>query len=826
MTATPSTSFFFPFQSLPRKAKAVVVGGGIVGSSVAYHLAKQGWQDVVLLEQNKLAGGTTWHAAGMVGRLRTSSAMVQIAEHSAKLYASLHEETGHDNRWRQVGSLIVARNEKRLDLLRRNAAMAQYFGVEVNIVSPDEAKKHWPLIQADDLVGAAWIPGDGKVNPKETGVALAKGAAKHGATVIEDVRVNNIIVKDGRAVGVQTSRGDIQAEYVVICGGMWARQLGLKCGVNLPLHAVEHHYIVSEPIEGAFDELPCLRDPDGLIYARGEGDAVVLGAFQEYTKPWMVDQVPSDFSFGLLEDDWEKYEQPLAEGKHRIPALRDCKWAKFVNGPESFTPDNNFLLGETPTVKQLFVACGFNSVGIAAGGGAGMMLARWMEEGKPPIDLWALDVRRFAPFHNNRAFLRDRVTEMLGLHYVYTAPNHEPKTGRNLRQSPLHERLAAQGACFGTKMGLERPIWFANKGQKPIMDHSFGRQNWFDNHAAEHRAAREAIAVFDQTSFSKFVLKGPDACKVLQRLCGNDVDKPIGSVIYTGMFNDSGTFESDLTVIRMAEDTYYIVTSTAQTVRDIDWITRNMTEDDRAELVNVTPQFSVIGVMGPNARAVLSELTETDLSLDAFAFGTARHIGVGKHMALAARVTYVGELGWELHVGADQTLGVYDAIMEAGASHGIRNAGHYAINSLRLEKAYRAWGSDVSPDDTPLQAGLSFALAWDKQGGFMGRDALLKQREQGIRKRMAAFVLDDPQPILWGHEIIYRDGQVAGYTSSASYGHTVGGAVALGYVKSKDVISRDWIEAGRYEIAISAKRHAATVHWRSPYDPKRARILI
>ncbi len=810
---------------LPKKSKVIIVGGGIVGTSIAYHLTKLGWTDVTLLEQNSLGGGTTWHAAGLVGQLRTTNSMTKINKYSVELYSNLEKETGHHVGWKQVGSLIVGKSKDRMTQLRRTTAMAEIFGVEAHILSPAEAREKWPLIRIDDVLGAAWLPHDGKLIPKEVPIAFAIGAKKLGAEVIEGVRVTGIERRKGQVTGVTTTRGRIRAEYVVLSGGMWTRQLGLDCGVTIPLYPVEHHYVVSEPIPGAFDELPVGRDPDLCIYFRGEGTAVMLGAFQKYTKPWMVDRVPDDFSFKLLDPDWEKYQQPLQGGKWRIPALENAKFTKFVNGPESFTPDNNFILGEAPELRGLFVAAGFNSVGIASAGGAGKYLAEWIIDGQPSIDLWSVDIRRFSPFANNLAFLRERVTEVLGLHYQMAWPNREPETGRGLRKTPLHDRLAAQGASFGVKNGWERPNWFAGPGARPVMDYSFDRPSWFDHHAAEHRGAREKVALFDQTGFSKYVLKGRDAVKVLQRLCGADVDVTVGKVVYTGLFNDRGGFESDLTVIRTGESEYRLTSGTAQTGRDIAWFQRNTRGNEHAEVVDVTNAYGVLGVMGPSSRTLLSRVSDAELSNGAFPFGWCRRIAIGQATVEAVRITYVGELGWELHVPMGQLALVHDVLMEAGKDLGTVNAGHYAINSLRLEKGYSAWGAELSPEDTAFEAGLSAFIAWEKPGGFLGRDALLRQKENGWSRQLFTFVLEDPQPILWGSEPILRDGKICGYTTSASYGHTLGAAIGMGYVKCESRITPDFVRSGRYEINVSGRLHAARACPRSPYDPDRKKIL-
>jgi sarcosine dehydrogenase len=812
---------------LPAEAKVIVVGGGVIGTSIAYHLAKLGWKDVVLLEQGQLGGGTSWHAAGLVGRLRTSNSMTRINKYTVELYSQLEKETGHSIGWKEVGSLIVAKSSDRMVQLRRTMAMAELFGVEAHLISAEAGKEKWPLLRVDDLLGAAWLPHDGKVIPKEVPIALGKGARALGATIIENVRVLSIERTGGRATGVRANEGEIKAEYVVLCGGMWTRELGLSCGVTIPLYPVEHHYVITEPLPGAFDELPVGRDPDLCIYFRGEGNAVMLGAFQEASKPWMVDRIPKDFSFQLLEPDWEKFSVPLANGRHRIPALENCKFAKFVNGPESFTPDNNFIMGEAPELKNLFVAAGFNSVGIASAGGAGKFLAEWMLAGEPTLDLWSVDIRRFAPWANNRTFLRERVTEVLGLHYQMAWPNREFESARPVRKTPLHDRLERQGACFGSKNGWERPLWFATGGMKPVMEYSFGRQNWFGCHAREHKACRENVAIFDQTGFSKYTLKGPDALSLLQRLCAADMDVPVGRVVYTGMFNARGAFESDLTAVRVVSDQFYLIGSTSQTIRDLDWIRRNTHAAEQVEMADVTEAYSVISVMGPNSRALLRQISDEDLSNEAFPFATAQTIGVGFATVRAVRITYVGELGWELHVPVSQGAALYDCLMDVGRRVGVVNAGHYAINSLRLEKAYRAWGADISPDDTALEAGLGFAIGWKKSIPFLGREMLLQQKQNGVKRLLVTFVLNDPEPVLWGSEPIYRNGEVAGYTTSGSYGHTMGAGIGMGYVKNKgQQVDADFILSGRYEINISGKRWPATPHLRSPYDPERKRITL
>lgn len=828
---------------LPSETQVVIVGGGIVGTSVAYHLSRLGCRHVVVLEQNALAGGTTWHAAGLVGRLRTSTSLTAINKYSAELYAGLERETGHPVGWKQVGSLIVGRSRDRMVQLRRTTAMAECFGVESHLIGPDEVQARWPLLRVDDIEGGAWLPHDGKVIPKEITLALAKGAQDRGVQVIEHARVDAILTQDGRATGVTfTVRApdgtgapeprELRADLVVLTGGMWARELGLRAGVSLPLHPVEHHYVVSHPIPGAHDDLPVGRDPDLCLYFRGEGDAVMLGAFQAESKPWMVDRVPDDFSFQLLEPDWPKFADPLRDGKHRIPALVASGFAKFVNGPESFTPDNNFLLGETPELRRLFVACGFNSVGIASAGGAGKYLAEWILDGQPSLDLGSVDVRRFGPWANNRAYLRSRVVEVLGIHYQMAWPNREFETARDVRRSPLHRRLAERGASFGVKGGWERPNWFARPGgspggfaTEPVTQYGFGRQNWFANHAAEHRAAREAVALFDQSSFGKITVEGAAALPLLQRLCANQVDVPIGRLVYTAMLNEHGGFESDLTVVRLGPGRFHLITGTTQVTRDLDWIRRHVNPGESVTVSDTTAASGVIGVMGPRSRDLLRRVTDADLAPEAWPFGTARSLAVGFATALALRVTYVGELGWELHLPTDQVQTAYEALHAAGADLGVVDAGHYAINSLRLEKGYRAFGAELSPDETPVEAGLGFVVDWSKP--FLGREALEKRKAEGPRKVLGIFVLEDPGPVLWGSEPILRDGERVGYTTSGSYAHTLGGAIGMGYVRNPaaPATTPDWVKAGRYEILVNGDRMPARLHLRAPYDPDRQRIL-
>ncbi|MCZ6466151.1 MAG: FAD-dependent oxidoreductase [Alphaproteobacteria bacterium] len=809
-------------KDLPTQARAVVIGGGIVGCSVAYHLTKLGWTDVVVLEQGRLSGGTTWHAAGLVGQLRSHPNMTSLIRYSTELYGALEAETGLATGWKRCGSLTVARTQDRMIQLRRTAALARAFGVEAEVITPAEAGRKWPVMRTDDLIGAIWLPGDGKANPTDLTQALARGARTGGARIFEKTRVTGIAVENGAAAGVRTEAGDVACEVVVNCAGQWARQVGRLANVTVPLHSCEHMYIVTKEIDGVTPDLPVMRDPDGYVYFKEEVGGLVLGGFEPQAKPWGMDGIPADFEFTLLPDDWDQFEILMENGLIRVPALEHAEVRQFINGPESFTPDNNFILGEAPELRHFFVAAGFNSMGISAAGGAGRALAAWIVEGAPTEDLWPVDIRRFAGFEGDDAFLKDRVSEVLGLHYMMPWPLRELEKARPVRRSPVYDRLRAKGACFGSKMGWERANWFATGGAPARMEYSWGRGTWFDRAAEEHRAAREAVAVFDQTSFSKFLLHGGDAEDVVQRLCANDMAVEPGRVVYTGLLNERGGYESDLTVTRLSGDTYFIVSGSAQTTRDLDWIRRSIPPEARASLTDVTSDYAVFGVMGPSARALLTGVAGADLGNEAFPFATMRDIGIGRAPVRALRVTYVGEMGWELYVPVEFAPAVYDDLVRAGRELGLRDAGYYALDSLRLEKGYRAWGRDIGPDWTPLEAGLAFAVRLDKP--FTGREALVRQRQQGLTQRLVQFVLTDPEPLLFGGELILRDGQSVGEVTSAAYGHTLGRSVALGWVRNAGGVDRAYIGAGTYELDVGGERFAATAHLESPYDPKGARM--
>jgi 4-methylaminobutanoate oxidase (formaldehyde-forming) len=800
-------------------ARAVVVGGGIAGASVAYHLAALGWRDVVLLERRALTCGTTWHAAGLVGRLRGSRTACRLVQDSAALYARLPEETGRATGWRRCGSLVVARTPERLVQLRRSVALGAAAGIDAHVIGPGEVARHWPLCRADDLAGAMVVPDDGRVIPADTTQALVAGARARGVSVREGVEVTGVRVRGGAVAGLSTTAGDVSCEVIVNCAGMWARGLGGLSGVTVPLWPVEHFYAVTRPIAGVTADLPVLRDLDGCVYVREEVGGLLFGGFEPRARPWTVDPIPADFAFSLLREDPEQFEVLMRGALERIPALESAEIRLLLNGPESFTPDGHFVLGEAPGLRGYFVAAGFNSGGIAAGGGAGRALAEWIVGGAPTLDLTAYDPRRFLARHADPGFLVARMREAPGLHYAIAWPNREPETGRDLLRSPLHGRLAARGACFGARMGWERPNWLAPDGTVPRTRYGFGRQNWFAHAAHEHRAARERVALFDRTSFGKLELQGPDAGRLLDRLAANDVRVPVGRTVYTPLLNERGGYESDLTVSRLGSELWLLVTGSGQRVRDADWLGRHAAGLDVA-LADVTEAWATLGLMGPRARDVLARVTTAPLDGAAFPFGAVRDLRVAGVDVRAIRLSYVGELGWELYVPVAQAGSVWDALAATGE---VTPAGYYALDSLRLEKGYRAWGRELTPVDTPLQAGLGFAVALDK-GEFVGRAALLAQRAAGVDRRLLLFALGDPAAVAWGDEPIHRDGRLVGTLTSAAHGHTLGCEVGMGYVACVPGEPPEALLRGRYEIDVAGVRVPARASLRAWYDPAGVRM--
>ena len=820
--------------ALPQHAKAVIIGGGVVGCSVAYHLTKLGWTDVVLLERKQLTCGTTWHAAGLIAQLRATQNMTRLAKYSQELYFNLEDETGVATGIKRNGSITVALTEERMEELRRSAAMARAFGVEIDEIPTDEIARLYPGLNVDDAVGGVWLPKDGQGDPVNITQALAKGAKMRGANIIQGVKVTGVTVENGKAVGVETESGNIRADFVVNCGGMWAREVGAMAGVAVPLHACEHFYIVTEGIEGLQSNLPVLRVPDECAYYKEDAGKIMLGAFEPNSKPWGMNGIPEDFEFDSLPEDFDHFEPILEKAVERLPVLGTAGIQTFFNGPESFTPDDRYILGEAPEVKNFFVAAGFNSVGIQSAGGAGMVLAEWMDKGNAPMDLWDVDIRRMQPFQINKKYLHDRVSETLGLLYADHFPYRQFETGRDIRRSPLHHRLENAGACFGEVNGWERANWFLPKaerdaGKTPAYEYSWKRQNWFDHNAAEHKAIRESVGLFDMSSFGKIMVMGKDAEAVLQMVAGNDVAVENGKIVYTQFLNNDGGIEADVTITRLSSDRFIIVTPAATIRRDVNWIERHIPDGAHCSVMDVTAMESVMVVMGPQSRDFLQPLIPQSLSNEDFPFGTMQEIEIGYATARAHRVTYVGELGWELYVSADMAVHVYDALMARGQDHAITHCGLHTLDSCRIEKAFRHFGHDISNEDHVLEAGLGFAARIGKQSGrfgdFIGRDAVMRKKEEGLNARLMQFKLKDPMPLLYHNEAILRDGEIVGYLTSGNYGHHLGGAIGLGYVpcrdKGEDAASQ---LASEYMIDVAGQKVMAEASLKPMYDPTAERV--
>ncbi|MEO8485492.1 MAG: FAD-dependent oxidoreductase [Betaproteobacteria bacterium] len=804
---------------IPSRVQAIIVGGGIAGCSTAYHLAKLGRRDVMLLEQGKLTCGTTWHAAGLVGQLRATRNATRMSQYGIELYASLEKETGLATGWKPCGSLNVAKTPERLVLLKRQMARAKSFGIPFEFISPAEAAKIAPILRTDDLSGAVWIPGDGKANPTDLTQSLARGARNGGVRIVEGARVTNVRARAGRVIGVDAivdgEAVAIDCEVLVNCAGQWARAFGALAGVDVPLYAAEHFYIVTERIAAVTPDLPVIRDPDGFIYFKEEVGGLVMGGFEPVAKPWRVDPIPEHFEFQLLGEDWDQFEILMQNAIHRAPCLETAQVKMLLNGPESFTGDGNFILGEAPSLAGYFVCAGFNSAGIANSGGAGKLVAEWIVGGEAPIDLWDVDIRRFAPFHANRRHLADRTVESLGLHYAMRWPREELTTVRPLRRSPLYDRLAAKGAVFGSKLGWERANYFLPQGER-VPAPTLGTPGWLPWVLDEQRACREDVVVFDQASFAKAVLKGRDALAVLQRLCANEIDVPAGRIVYTAMLNARGGFESDLTILRAAEREFFILTGSAQATRDFSRIERQIGPDEHASLVEVTGAYSVISVMGPKSQALLESLSPDPLGRDALPFSHSATIDVGYARVRAARMSYVGGPGYELTVPVEQCATLYDALVEAGPRFGLRDAGYYTIDALRIEAGRRAWGAELSPDETPWEAGLGYAVKLDKSAPFLGREALVRQRDAGANKRLVVFTFDDPSAFPWGGEPVLMDGRNVGEITSAGYSRRFGRAVAMGYARAEGPLTDEAILAARYVVDIAGAIFAVTPHLKPP----------
>jgi len=810
---------------LPSHAQVVIIGGGVIGCSVAYHLTKAGISDVALLERKSLTCGTTWAAAGLVVEMRGTRELTRMTGYGLDLYARLEAETGQTTGFTRSGSLLIATNQEREREYNRILSQSRTYGVEMERIGIDELKKLWPILHTEDITAAYYAPNDALVNPVDTTMALSIGARRGGAKICEETQVLDFNLDNGRIRGVKTNRGDIRCDVLVLCAGMWSRELARKLGLAIPLHAVEHMHFVTQPMEGIKKGMPILRDQDGHLYFREEVGGLLIGAIEPVAKPYGTKGIPENWSFDELSDDLDHLEPLMMNALHRGPALEQTDIRTFTTVPESFTIDNQYILGTAPLFENLYTATGMNTSGLMCAAGVGLKMAEWITKDRPQNDVWEIDVRRFYSWQNNRNYLRDRIVEMVGNAWANHWPYKQLTTARPVRRSALHDQLAELGACFGQLGGWERANWFAPKGVTPEYIYSWGRQNWFDYSAAEHMAVREGVGVYDMSSLANFVLEGRDALGVLQRLCANEIDIPIGKVVYTQMLNKAGGIEADLTITRLAQSKFFIVTGTPTSMRDFDRIARNIPEDAHAVLTDMTSAYAVLCVMGPKSRQLLSQLTLADLANEAFPFGTAQHIEFAYATPLAQRISFVGELGWEIYMPPDFAPAFFDTLLETGKDIGLKPVGFHAIDSLRLERGFRHWGADIGPDDTPFEAGLGFAVKLDK-GDFVGREALLRKKQEGLRRKLVTFTVDDPEAMIYHDEPIYRNGNLISCNTHGSFSHLLGCPIGMGYLENPEGISDEWILAGEYEIEVEDQRVPAKVHLQGVYDPggKRARL--
>lgn len=816
---------------IPRQAQVVIIGGGVIGCSVAYHLTKLGWRDVVLLERKRLTSGTTWHAAGLIAHLRATLSMTLLAKYSGELYELLGAETGVATGFRRNGAFTLALTKSRFEELRRLASMAKPFGIEVETASATDVRDRHPLVETRDLVGAVWMPQDGQADPSNIALALAKGARMRGAKIFENLAVTGVLSERGRATGVQTDAGAVSADVVVNCAGLWAREVGRMAGVSVPLQACEHFYVVTEAMAGLPRHAPVLRVPDDRAYFKEEAGKMLVGFFERKARPWAVDGVPHDFEFGTLPDDWEQIAPELELAAKRIPALSKTGIRTFFNGPESFTPDDRYLLGEAPNLRNFFVAAGFNSIGIQSAGGAGKALAEWIVGGEPSLDLSDVDIRRTFPFQATKSYIVRRVEETLGLLYADHWPHRQYRSARDARRTPLHHELVAAGGRFGEVAGFERPLFYSDGGDakaNPALTFGWDRRPWFDHVAREHMALRTNVGMIDMSPFGKIRMEGRDALDVLQEVSANDIDVAPGRLVYTQWLNARGGVEADLTIARLDETSFLVVTSAAAIVRDLAWLKRHIPEDAHCVAIDVTSAEACLAVAGPNAREMLAPIVGCDLSNEAFPFGSVRYGEIGMAPVRLHRVSYVGELGWEIYVASDQAHEVFRVVSRRLAEIGGSMAGVLAMDSCRVEKAYRHFGHDIGGDDHVLEAGLGFAVRAGKRDGrfgpFIGRDAIKAKRESGLAKRFLQFKLIEPAPLLYHNEPIVRDGEVVGYLTSAAYGHYLGAAIGLGYVTRRSGEREQDMASSAYEIEIAGARFAAEASLAPMYDPTSARM--
>ncbi len=813
--------------AIPSHARVVVCGGGVIGTSVAYHLALLGWKDIVLLERDRLTSGTTWHAAGlMVTFGSTSETSTEMRKYTRDLYARLEAETGQATGFAPIGFIEVAADRDRLEEYRRVAAFNRYCGVDVHEISPREIKQLFPLAHVDDLEAGFYVKEDGRVNPVDVTMALGKGARMRGVQIFEGIPATGITQSRGRVTGVRTAHGDIKADYVVNCTGMWARQFGALAGVNIPNQAAEHYYLITEAIKDLPPNMPVLEDPGAYGYYREEGGGLMVGLFEPTCAPWKIEGIPADVSFLELAPDWDRMAPFLERAMSRVPITSEVGMKKFFCGPESFTPDLRPIVGEAPELKNYFVAAGLNSVGVLTGGGLGRVLAHWIIEGVPDVDVTGFNIDRTHGYQSNPEYRRERTVESLGMVYKTHYPNKSLSTARGVRKSPFHERLAAQGAYFKEVSGWESPDWYAGPGNTaepgPL---SWGRERWFPTWQAEHRAARENVIVMDMSFMGKFLVQGRDAGHWLNQISANQVDGPAGVITYTQWLNAKGLLEADLTVTKLAEEKYFVVVTDTMVRHAETWMKRNIPDDAHAFVTDVTSGYGQLNVQGPRSRELLQKVTSVDLSNAAFPFRAAREIDIGFARVLCVRITYLGELGYELYIPAEQAVHVYDRVVAAGQEFGLAHAGLKALGSLRMEKGYRDYGHDIDNTDEPYEVGLGFAVDLNKPDGFIGKDALLARKARGpLKRRLVQVLLKDPAPLMFHAEVVHRDGVPVGYVRAASYGHTLGGAVGLAMIEPKVVVDAAYLRAGRWEVEVAGRRYPAEVSLRPMYDPTMARI--
>lgn len=814
---------------VPSRARVVVIGGGIIGTSVAYHLADLGWTDVVVCERDRLTSGTTWHSAGLMVTFGSmSSTSTEMRMYTRDLYARLEAETGLATGFKPVGFVELAADPDRLEEFRRVAAFNRHLGVDVHEVSPAEVAEMFPLARTDDLLAGFHVPGDGRVNPVDATMSMAAGARAKGVEILEGVAVNGLLTANGAVTGVRTTQGDIESEYVVNCAGMWARQLGESAGVTIPLQAAEHYYLITEQIPGIDPSWPVIEDPASFGYYREEVGGLMLGLFEPEAAPWNVERIPDTFAFGEIPPDWDRMGPHLEKAMDRVPVIRETGIRKFFCGPESFTPDLAPIVGEAPELRNYFVAAGLNSIGILTGGGLGRVVARWIVDGRPDVDVTGINIDRLHRYQSNPEYRRKRTVESLGMVYRCHYPSRSMQTARGARLSPIHERLARNGAYFREVSGWEAPGWFAPSGVEPKIERlSWGRENWFDYWRAEHESTRNGVSLIDMSFMSKFLVQGRDAGALLDRLSTSGVNADPGRITYTQWLNDAGTIEADLTVTKLDDDRFWVVaTDTAH--RHVEtWMRRHIGPSEQASVTDVTSGHAQINIQGPRSRELLETVTEADLTNEAFPFRAAREIGIGFARVLCVRITYVGELGYELYVPAEQAVDVYDRLVAAGTAFDLRHAGLAALGSLRLEKAYRDYGHDLDNLDDVFEAGLSFTVDLDKPGGFIGREAVITELEQGPpTRRLAQILVSDPEPLMFGGEVVHREGHPVGYARSASYGFTLGGAVGLAMIESDRRITQTDLESATWEVDIAGRRFPAVASLRPMYDPSGDRIRI